>query len=254
MIRRFNKTEQSYINTLIENDGYQRNILTLVDPYLSKTRLTIDRESEEIKIQYEIEDKHPTDKEYELAIKKIDELQPLIVTICNLLTYLEKQGLITIYSPVKSNGRFIPAGTGAVNRLSIENKLPDNNICKIFISFIHKEIIPSEELVQLSNNNFVPADELKFKKQMVATWVSIIIAALIGISGIIYQIIDGSKNSKRTEMLIKNINTEISKLNDTANSYKTESIQKSESLEKAIKSINESIKKLNQSERKEQKQ
>ena len=49
----------------------------------------------------------------------------------------------------------------------------------------------SQDLVELVDNNFQTEEDIRFRKQQIATWVSIILAFVIGIAGIIVSIIKG---------------------------------------------------------------
>lgn len=59
-----------------------------------------------------------------------------------------------------------------------EQELPIGNL-------FHCAFSVSEELRELVKNNFRSEDEIRFRKQQYLTWVSIIVATLIGILGII---------------------------------------------------------------------
>lgn len=50
---------------------------------------------------------------------------------------------------------------------------------------LHVAFSVSEELKELVKNNFKSEDEIRFRKQQYLTWISIIVATLIGILGII---------------------------------------------------------------------
>lgn len=60
-----------------------------------------------------------------------------------------------------------------------EQELPMGNL-------LHCAFSVSEELRELVKNNFKSEEEIRFKKQQYLTWVSIIVATLIGILGIIF--------------------------------------------------------------------
>lgn len=60
-----------------------------------------------------------------------------------------------------------------------EKELPIGNL-------FHCAFYVSEELKELVKNNFRSEDEIRFRKQQYLTWISIIVATLIGILGIVY--------------------------------------------------------------------
>ena len=202
-----------FIATIVEEKGYHRNILTMLDPYLENTRLCIDKTNKIIEIKYEILGAHPTSEECESAINKIEELEPIIVILSNLLVYLEKEGLVTIYNPVNNGNQTVTIGTGAINRNSIDNQFQDQKISGMLVSFVHKEIIPNQELLQLYSNGFLSEDEIRFKKQQKATWVSIFIAGLIGLGGIAYQVIDKISGKNEENEQIEYFKAEMLNLN-----------------------------------------
>lgn len=56
----------------------------------------------------------------------------------------------------------------------------------------------SEELIDLANRNFIFPEEKRFKKQQLATWISIGLAFITGMWSIFYQIVDSSNNKKES--------------------------------------------------------
>ena len=44
--------------------------------------------------------------------------------------------------------------------------------------------VVSQELIDLVKNNFKSEDEIRYRNQQIATWISIILATIIGLLGI----------------------------------------------------------------------
>lgn len=70
-----------------------------------------------------------------------------------------------------------------------------NLIIKNFMGLLYV----SEELIELTERNFKSQEDIRFQKQQIATWISILIAFLLGIWSIYFQL-DGFKN-KDSEMI-----------------------------------------------------
>lgn len=102
----------------------------------------------------------------------------------------------------------------------------DSNVYDLIINNFFGLLYVSEELVQLSNNNFISEeesrfntqlleDEAKFKKQRCDTWISIGLSFLVGASALIYQVYTEKSQEKETQKQEK----ETQKVVETQNEY-----------------------------------
>lgn len=64
----------------------------------------------------------------------------------------------------------------------------------------------SEELVELTKRNFKSQEDIRFKKQQIATWVSIFIALLLGVWGVYQQLNDSKTKDSEMNNIIENQN------------------------------------------------
>ncbi|WP_433810248.1 hypothetical protein [Flavobacterium johnsoniae] len=90
----------------------------------------------------------------------------------------------------------------------------------------------SEELVQLSNNNFISEEELrfntqlledeaKFKKQRCDTWISIGLSFLVGATALIYQVYTEKLQEKETQKVVNTQNEYLKKISSSLDSINT---------------------------------
>jgi hypothetical protein len=114
-----------------------------------------------------------------------------------MLNYLEKNHLILFIPEFKTDCANMEIEDCEQPNESVEEtvephlyfNIEENTIVKFFKKNINKFVVFSEDLIHLIKNKFVSDEEIRFKKQYCATWVTIIIALLIGLAGIIINII-----------------------------------------------------------------
>jgi len=204
MTKKFNKLEKEFIKLIVEKEGYQRNILNMLDKFLKDSLLEFVKEDNEIYLR---------GGSPETLIDKINEISPVIVILTGLVRYLEKEGYVSIYCPLNNAASIVTVGQGVSNKCRNRHKFSDDTVAKNLIHYVHKEIFPSFELEQLVSNNFVTDIEVRFLRQQVTTWTSIILAGIIGIGGIFYQIYDRAASSSANLNNVNFIKNQIVKLN-----------------------------------------
>jgi hypothetical protein len=77
------------------------------------------------------------------------------------------------------------------SRITKHKNINNNKSClsDYVIEILDCYIVPTEELIDCVNHNFVSDEERRFKKQYCTTWVAIIVSLIIGVGGIITNII-----------------------------------------------------------------
>lgn len=90
---------------------------------------------------------------------------------------------------IEKGKEFITLGYGKVNWLNAEGKqIGWTKYCSDDVLPMNKLLTPwfvvSQELIDLVNNNFKSEDEIRYRNQQIATWISIILATIIGLLGI----------------------------------------------------------------------
>lgn len=73
----------------------------------------------------------------------------------------------------------------------------------------------SEELVGLTIRDFKSPEDIRFKKQQVATWISILIAFLLGIWGVYQQLNDSKTKNFEMNKIFENQNIRLNKIDNS---------------------------------------
>jgi hypothetical protein len=114
----------------------------------------------------------------------------------------------------------------------------DSNVYDLIKNNFFGLLYVSEELIQLSNNNFISEeesrfktqlleDEVKFKKQRCDTWVSIGLSFIVGALALIYQVYTEKSQEKETQKVVDTQNEYLKKISSYLDSIniKTKLIQ-----------------------------
>lgn len=111
----------------------------------------------------------------------------LLCTSVNLLEYLKRENLIYDYGILHEDTLddtfhlgFHPEPEMNGVRWPIEDK----NLIESLALLSRRVFIPTSDLKNIIDNKYRSFEEIKFRKQMIATWVSIVIAAMFGLYGI----------------------------------------------------------------------
>ena len=137
---------------------------------------------------------------------EISKEDPTKVLLSNEGLFLRTSNPEYIYD-ADSNIMFIAVSLGEdVFNLIIEN----------FMGLLYV----SEELIELTKRGFKSQEEKRFKKQQVATWVSIFIAFSIGIWGIYQKLNDSKMDGAEMNFLLENQNTRFNEVDKSIEQLK----------------------------------
>jgi len=226
-MRVFDSEEKVIISKIIEGDGYARNLINIIDSLnnLQGVRIRLNRESQTGEFLFEIQNEEPTENEISASIEREKALVELIITHITLLRYLDKEELAFFFEPAGNADNEITFGMGAVNRPFLSMTINDKSIVELLLKYVHKEIRPSPLLRQLKNNNYLSDEEIKFNKQYLATWFTIVVSVVLGL----YGIYNNHQNSKEQERQFQTQLKENEKLSnriaDSIESNKTNPIE-----------------------------
>ncbi|MFA6979312.1 MAG: hypothetical protein WC209_08325 [Ignavibacteriaceae bacterium] len=221
----FNAQERKYIHLINSTNEIGRSIIDIFDNDLTATRLKLNKTDKTAVFKFELEGNEPNDKESDWIIAKIHELQYKIVILTNLIHYLENNGLLTTYTSHSSVDNEITFGQGAEDSVAVNYSFSDSKIIDLLIQYIDKRLLPSVELKELEKHKFKSSEERKFFKEQLVAWAAIIVAILLGLWGIFWNVLDSSNDNLR-----KDVKQEIMLLNDSLssklNGIKTEILSK----------------------------
>ncbi len=111
----------------------------------------------------------------------------LLCTAVKLLKYLEKENLIYdygIFSDDKLENKFHLGFHPEPHLGGVKWEIEDNEIVNDIIFLSRRVFLPTSSLIEIVNNKYKSFEEIKFSKQMKATWVSIFVAIVFGLYGI----------------------------------------------------------------------
>lgn len=164
----FSETEKKLVKEIITNKGLV-SLENLLDSHL-KNGYSIYADIQTSKIWFDSNIKMHS------AISESEKLYRLVTSILFLLNNLEKHRLI--YT-MKINSGVFPKKFGKCNiNLTYSEIDLFDDICwlNLLKYYLNREILASEDLILLVKNDFSTEEEIKFKKQLIATWAGIILA------------------------------------------------------------------------------
>lgn len=204
-MRVFDSEEKVIISKIIEGDGYARNLINIIHGQnnLQGVRIRLNRENQTGEFLFETQNEEPTDNEITASIVREKALVELIITHITLLRYLDKEELAFFFEPAGNADNEITFGMGAVNRPFLSMTINDKSIVELLLKYVHKEIRPSPLLRQLKNNDYLSDEEIKFNKQYIATWFTIIVSVVLGLYGIYNDHQNSKEQEKRFQTQLK---------------------------------------------------
>jgi len=185
-MRVFDEDEKRIIGAINHGIGYSRNLVNLVDSRknLQGVRVSIDEKDKSGHLLFQIAQQEPTADELYTATKRFEPIIELMIKCVTLLEYLEKEKLAVFFDPASKGNQPIVFGMGATNLPFLSMPIYDDNVVKLLFKYAHKEIMPSPSLRQLEKDGFLFKEEIRFKKQHLATWTAISVSIGLGLFGI----------------------------------------------------------------------
>jgi hypothetical protein len=178
----------------------------MLENCLEGATISLDLKSKRFEFQYQVAQQIPSDDEFNTAVKRLEDLLEIIVLATSLVNYLAHEGYVTIYSSVGGVDDKIEFGRRDIDKPTVSLEMPDQEIIDLFISYVNRQFIPSQELHELEKNNFISKSELQFIKQLRATWIAIIVSFLLGFAGILFGIYNTTirEQSNKDRIMIEN--------------------------------------------------
>jgi len=110
------------------------------------------------------------------VIDRIEEIQEMVVVTANLLSYLERNGLILIVKTTENADSRDLVQKTVLGKKVVTREFPDREINVLFLRFLNKKILVTPELNDLRNHGYQSKGDRRYKIQMIATWIGIVIA------------------------------------------------------------------------------
>ncbi|NQV17212.1 MAG: hypothetical protein HQ534_01520 [Armatimonadetes bacterium] len=248
--------DKKVIRYLIKNIKYPAlsHIGNLLNPYLDNAHIEIDCYKCNVKLQVKCKlSKQDVDRAIwaSWASEKISNLENVILSLVNILQYLEKNGLIIIYTRAKQAKSIVQYGKKLGNNW-LNFDFPDKRVIDLLIQYAGKNIIATNELITLEGNKFISTDEIRFKKQYCNTIIAIILSFIIGIMSIVFNIISSNQASRQIKVNNRRYNNLQDRINmvDSLISLDKLKIIELKKQNNKLSKILETIKKTNKEEEK----
>lgn len=204
----FKKTEKEIIKAIVKYGGEVKSLVDVLNEsqILEKRGIAILPHNDLCYIFLRKEKFGESDMEEKRGLGYVTEVVSLIQLLIDkrlivVIPYKKWQSLVIgkpnalRYSPeciIIDNGKeFITLGNKNVNWFDKEgHQIAWTKFCSNDILPMTKLLTPwfsiSQELKDLVKNDFKTEEEIRFRKQQVLTWISIVLATIIGLLGIIF--------------------------------------------------------------------
>lgn len=163
-------------------------------------------------------EKHPTDGEATNIIQRIEEISLIILETVNLIKLLEKENYILTLQRAPNENEFKFGGCiGNVPQISYP--FADENISKLLIEYLQKEIYVTEEFRRFCLYGFIARDEQRFRKQFRITITALIVTIIALLLNTIFNLLPKiSGGTKIKQEQIDNIRNDLRQINSNIDS------------------------------------
>jgi hypothetical protein len=179
----FTEIEKHILDGLVSLEWHQVMLSNLIIKKVNRAQIKINPEktTATMILHHYMGDSDDNKKLYEKVYR--DNMELLCSTI-NLIKYLKKNHLIYdygIFSEENLSNEFNLGFHPEPATGGVQWEIEDKNLIVSLIFFSRRVFIPTSDLKCIVKNKYRTYDEVKFRKQMIATWVSIAIAFLVGL-------------------------------------------------------------------------
>lgn len=182
----FNKLEKHILDELISLEGNQVMLSNLIIKKVKRALIVFNPEKKSATMTLH----HymgSFEKNKNLYKKVYESNMELLCTIVNLLEYLKKNNLVYdygIFSEKKLGNEFNLGFHPNPEMGGVNWKIEDKQLVESLIYLSHRVFTPTSDLKYIIKNKYRSHTEVRFRYQMIATWVSIAIAFLFGLYGV----------------------------------------------------------------------
>jgi hypothetical protein len=212
---KFDQDEQKFIKYLNSNTE-QKRIQNYLDPCLHKISIDLVPKSKKVAFRFEIRSDQPTPEEIKWSITKSQELQLILVKITRLISYLENAKLAYSFIPANNQDQELKSSFGQCAEESkyIRYELHDIETINGLIKLADKIILPTPSLLELEKCNFKFPEQKRFEISKCLSTAGIIVAILLSVIGIYFNIYLSKQSSKDWKQYIQFLREDLSQIND----------------------------------------
>lgn len=234
-MRHFDNNERGLIGRLLEAEGRSRSIYTLLGwkDNCIEARFEINDYSNEGKIIFSEDDLDKASGVSKAIQKytreKIGWLFENLKSDLLFFEYLEAESFIFLsdYACEEADSKTSPFIFGGINHSdSLREEELYSDLISLVVNNMRKEYVPTTKLRTLKESGFRTDDRIRFEDTLKATWRGIIIAMIIGMAGIVLNIVGLCMNDTKGNVGLiassncsnQTISTEVGKLTNIAHS------------------------------------
>lgn len=203
-MREFDEFEKNLITKIIyfKQAELSSNFRSILGSFMIDRGIEIDTRTNEAWIYFDRDKFSDYNSESNTYLPKsdfIEQLTPtinIIIKIIFLLDYLEKNGLIFLYNFAQTSDEILSHPSLKSKPEPLRLTIPDKKIIGLLEDFFHKEIIISQNLVSLVDDNFCTKEDIRHKKtiqianeSIKVSKEAILISYVIGGFSIIFSIV-----------------------------------------------------------------
>lgn len=166
-MRLLSKEEKELCKIMLDgNDGYNC-IQNIIDHKLKDILVSVNKTKKEVGVLFPVWTNDVSKLPVEKIQTRLNEVGLLILTTCNLISLLEKEGYIMVYQKASQVSDVSKFGQGVGNAPGdVSHHFSDKKVSAILIDYIDKVIVTTAEFERFCAKGFIARDEQRFKKQI----------------------------------------------------------------------------------------
>ncbi len=215
-MRLLSEEEKELCKIMLQNEGKHNYIGNLIDHKLGGVCIEYNLQNSTLKLLANISNSQNfSNEEFDSINSHFIRISNLILTTANLIKLLESEGYIMLIQRagnLQSQSKF---GNCIGNMDLIGSDFPDVNVSKIFIEYLHKDIVVTDEFRDFIKHNFIPRDERRFRRQNLNSMIALTLAFL----GIAYNVYNGIVTNKNSKLYISDMLKEVTNRLDSVIYY-----------------------------------
>lgn len=175
--------EKQFIQVLVDHSkrGQIPSIASLVDGLLGKTDVHLDYQNRAVELRFDVSIYNQG-----VLTETVRSLSAELVTVVNLLAYLESNGYVNTYleatpGPQERFGQLVQGNQ------FIPFTLPDKKLTELLLDYSLKSILVGEPLLEFVNDGFRTKDDKSFRKNFRLALGSLFASVVIGLIGLCFS-------------------------------------------------------------------
>jgi hypothetical protein len=222
-MRLLSKEEKDLCKIMLDGNNGYNCIQNIIDHKLNDILISVNKPKKEVEILFPVwtndVSKLPTEK----IQTRLNEVGLLILTTCNLISLLEKEGYIMVYQKANQVSDLSKFGQGIGNATgNVSHQFSDKKVSEILIDYIDKVIVTTEEFDRFCKKGFIARDEQRFKKQIGIAYTALavaLLAAFVNLGFNLWTKLSGGTTIKQEQFdTLKTFNKHMLNKLDTLNS------------------------------------